>query len=108
MKMQGALLVSLGLIHSLSSQATTPSGGQCCQRKIVSSPSQYEGTYDFVRVFDGQKDENCFDACIYSKAGAPGEEYCFKAVSSGAASIQEQCDASVSQGLSTGTIFGMS
>merc|ERR1712222_190772 len=43
--------------------------------------------------FDGEKDSNCFDACIYSKDGADGEEFCFKAVDKDAATINEECDA---------------
>ena len=98
MKMQGALLVSLGLIHSLYSQTTAP---PCCARKVVSAPSEYAGTYDFIREA-GTKDDQCFDACVYSKQGASGEEYCFKSVNSGAATIEDQCDASVSPPPTTG------
>ena len=71
---------------------TTPEVS-CCQRKVITAPSEYEGTYIFSRKFDGKKDSNCADACIYSKEGSPGEEFCFKAVSSGEATIDDQCDA---------------
>merc|ERR1739838_1075118 len=65
----------------------------CCQKKVVTAPSEHAGTFTFVRKFDGEKDSNCFDACIYSKDGADGEEFCFKAVDKDAATINEECDA---------------
>merc|ERR1711934_1026035 len=65
----------------------------CCQKKVVTAPSEHAGTFTFVRKFDGEKDSNCFDACIYSKDGADGEEFCFKAVDKDAATIDDQCDA---------------
>merc|ERR1719500_1980985 len=65
----------------------------CCQKKVVTAPSEHAGTFTFVRKFDGEKDSNCFGACIYSKDGADGEEFCFKAVDKDAATINEECDA---------------
>merc|ERR1712222_45199 len=65
----------------------------CCQKKVVTAPSEHAGTFTFARKFDGEKDSNCFDACIYSKDGADGEEFCFKAVDKDAATINEECDA---------------
>ena len=100
MKMQESFIIFLGLIHFLYPQSTSSIGGQCCQRKIVSSPLQYEGTYDLIRE-NGQKEGDCADTCIYSKQESPGEEYCFKSVSSGAASIEEHCGA-LETGLETG------
>merc|ERR1711971_925792 len=52
----------------------------CCQKKVVTAPAEHAGTFTFVRKFDGEKDSNCADACIYSKDGADGDEFCFKAV----------------------------
>ena len=68
----------------------------CCQKKVVSDPTEYAGTYSLIRKFDGDKDDNCADACIYSKEGdeSVGSEYCFKAVIIGAATISDQCGAS--------------
>ena len=57
MKMQGSVLVSLSFLCSLNSQ-TTEIGGQCCQRRVVSTPPEYQGTYDFIRVFDGEKEQS--------------------------------------------------
>ena len=54
------------------------------------------GTYNFIRTFDGEKDVNCYDGCIYSKEGSPNEEYCFKAVTSDGATINDECDAPTS------------
>merc|ERR1711862_775987 len=65
----------------------------CCQKKVVTAPAEHAGTFTFVRKFDGTKDDNCADACIYSKDGAAGEEYCFKAVDKDAATIDDQCGA---------------
>merc|ERR1711971_329175 len=52
-----------------------------------------DGTYNFVKTFDGEKDEACYDGCIYTREGKPGEEYCFKWVNSGAANINDECEA---------------
>ena len=62
---------------------------ECCQKKVVSAPLEYAGTYTFVRQFEfGEaKYEECIDTCIYSKGG---EEYCFVAVDTGAAIFKEQ------------------
>ena len=93
MKLKGVIIYFVGLFQSFSSQAQSDS--QCCQRKIISSPPEYQGTYNFKRVFDGEKVENCVDDCIYSKQGHPGKEYCFKTVTNGAVTIEDQCDAVV-------------
>ena len=77
---------------ALTSSSSTPDIS-CCLRKVISAPAQYEGTYTFKRKFDGAKNSECADACIYSKDGST-EEFCFKAVNSGAATIDDQCDAS--------------
>jgi len=87
------------------SPPSTPSPPElsCCQRKVITAPSEYEGTYIFRRKFDGEKDSNCADACIYSKEGSPGEEFCFKAVSSGEATIDDQCDATPGSSSTSGS-----
>merc|ERR1712227_741863 len=79
MGLKGFLLTgSLLLLDLTNSQ-------DCCQKKVVTAPSEHAGTFTFVRKFDGEKDSNCADACIYSKDGADGDEFCFKAVDTDAA-----------------------
>merc|ERR1712227_1058379 len=91
MKVQGLLLVSFILIPAFESQ-TTP--GPCCQKKTVSS-SDGQGVYTFKRTVDSsEQNSNCADGCIYTKEGSPSDEYCFKQVDSGAAAIEDECDAS--------------
>merc|ERR1712223_1355926 len=92
MRMRGALLVSLGLAHVLNAQ-TTGAGAACCQKKVVTEPAEFAGEYNFKQDVGDSKDSNCFDGCIYTKDGG-SDEYCFKQVSSGAATIDDQCDAS--------------
>merc|ERR1719245_393931 len=90
--MRGALLVSLSLAHVLNAQ-TTGAGASCCQKKVVSEPAEFAGEYNFKQDVGDSKDSNCFDGCIYTKDGG-SDEYCFKQVSSGAPTIDDQCDAS--------------
>merc|ERR1739838_652711 len=85
--LKGFLLIGSLLLLDLTNAQ------DCCQKKVVTAPSEHAGTFTFVRKFDGEKDSNCFDACIYSKDGADGEEFCFKAVDKDAATINEECDA---------------
>merc|ERR1712226_247561 len=76
-----------------STPPTTPPEG-CCLKKVVSGTSNdMDGTYNYKKNFDGEKDENCFDGCIYTREGREGEEYCFKFVNSGAANINDECGA---------------
>merc|ERR1712130_293764 len=91
MKVQGLLLVAFILIPAFESQ-TTP--GPCCQKKTVTS-SDGQGVYTFIRAVDSsEQNSNCVDGCIYTKEGSPSDEYCFKQVDSGAAAIEDECDAS--------------
>ena len=92
MKVQGLLLVAFILIPAFESQ-TTP--GPCCQKKTVTS-SDGQGVYTFLRAVDSsEQNSNCADGCIYTKEGSPSsDEYCFKQVDSGAAAIEDECDAS--------------
>ena len=70
----------------------------CCHKKVVREPPEDVGTYTFVKRFDGEKDDNCVDSCIYRKDTGPSEnQYCFKAVNIGAATIDDQCDVSSSE-----------
>ena len=85
----GLFIVNFLLLISLSNS------DDCCHRKVVTKPDKFAGIYNFVKKFDGPKDDNCADSCIYSK---DGDQFCFKAVVSGAATIQDQCD--------TDTTFG--
>merc|ERR1719360_285406 len=87
MGLKGFLLVGSFLFLGLTNAQ------DCCQKKVVTAPPEYAGTFTLVRKFDGTPDSNCADACIYSKDGAAGEEYCFKAVDKDAATIDDQCDA---------------
>merc|ERR1712147_652 len=80
----------------------------CCQKKVVTAPAEHAGTFTFVRKFDGEKDSNCADACIYSKDGADGDEFCFKAVDTDPATIDEQCDATSTAGQTTEGTTGAS
>eukprot|EP00091_Calanus_sinicus_P022424 TRINITY_DN709_c0_g1_i7.p1 TRINITY_DN709_c0_g1~~TRINITY_DN709_c0_g1_i7.p1 ORF type:complete len:150 (+),score=48.25 TRINITY_DN709_c0_g1_i7:143-592(+) len=68
----------------------------CCSKKIVTGQVAEDaglaGTYTFVKDVQGDKDGACFDGCIYSRDGKPGEEYCFQATNNGA-EIADQCDA---------------
>ena len=84
MRMIGSLIV--GYLISFSNAQ------DCCQRKVVSEPNEFAGVYFFLKKFDGPKNENCADACIYTKDGGDGDQFCFKAVDSGAATIEDQCD----------------
>merc|ERR1712232_199051 len=77
-----------------SSPGTSPGAEECCLKKVVSGTSNdMDGTYNYKKTFDGTKDENCFDGCIYTREGREGEEYCFKFVTSGAANINDECGA---------------
>merc|ERR1712223_127584 len=87
MGLKGFLLTGFLLLLDLTNAQ------DCCQKKVVTAPSEHAGTFTFVRKFDGEKDSNCADACIYSKDGADGDEFCFKAVDTDAATIDDQCDA---------------
>merc|ERR1711936_501060 len=102
MRLKGLCLtvLSFSFIKAQTSPPTTPpagsptSGGEgCCARKVVSGTDNLDGTYNYVKTFDGEKDENCYDGCIYTREGRTGEEYCFKWVNSGAANINDECEA---------------
>ena len=76
MELKGLLFLSsiLLLNHTYYAQ-------DCCQKKIVSEPAEYVGSYTFGKKFDGAKDDNCADSCIYRKdTGPPEDQYCFKEV----------------------------
>ena len=76
MGLKGVLFVSAFLLFKYTSYAQ-----DCCQKKVVTEPSEYVGTYTFVKKFDGEKDDNCADSCLYRKDTGPAEDqYCFKAV----------------------------
>ena len=64
----------------------------CCLKKVIRDPPEYVGTYTFIKKFAGDKDDNCADSCIYRKdTGSAEDQYCFKAVNTGAATIDDQC-----------------
>jgi len=47
----------------------------------VAGKGNLDGTYRLLEVKTAKEDEACVDGCIYSKDGAPGDRYCFAAVS---------------------------
>merc|ERR1719333_562630 len=81
---------------------TSPAGGGCCQKKTVSGVADdLNGVYIFSRTGGDSQDQDCFEGCVYKKEGAPEtNEYCFKAVTEGAATIDDECEAPTE---STGT-----
>merc|ERR1712142_40652 len=84
------------VLLSFSLPATRPSQArsECCYKRVVTgSIDGLDGTFYYKGNFDGVENTACSDDCIYSREGAEGEEYCFKAVSSGAADISEECQA---------------
>ena len=101
MKLTGLCLAVLifSLIEAQTSPGTTPAGSSpgggeaCCLKKVVSGTGTMDGTYNYKKTFDGEKDVNCYDGCIYTREGREGEEYCFKWVDSGAANINDECEA---------------
>ena len=73
---------------------STPGGEGCCFKKVVSGTTNgMDGTFYYKKSFEGTPDPNCADGCIYTREGREGEEYCFMAVSSGAADINDECEA---------------
>merc|ERR1711874_6028 len=102
MRLTGLCLAVLSFSF-IEAQTTSPpapppstTGGEiCCLKKVVSGTvNNMDGTYLYKKTFDGEKDENCYDGCIYTREGRPEEEYCFKFVTSGAANINDECEAS--------------
>ena len=83
----------LMLIPATFSQSTSSSPGSCCLQKTVSKLNpDLDGVYIFKREGEGSQVEDCFDGCIYTKEGPnPENEYCFQAVTTGAATIEDQC-----------------
>merc|ERR1712223_401832 len=81
---------------------TSPAGGGCCQKKTVSGVADdLNGVYIFSRTGGDSQDQDCFEGCVYKKEGAPEtNEYCFKSVTEGAATIDDECEAPTE---STGT-----
>merc|ERR1712227_113053 len=89
MKVQGLILVAFGLFPAFESQTSAP---PCCQKKTVTS-SDGQGVYTLKRSATSPEHVNCVDGCIYTKDGG-SDEYCFQQVSSGAATIDDECEAS--------------
>merc|ERR1712227_403965 len=89
MKVQGLILVAFGLFPAFESQTSAP---PCCQKKTVTS-SDGQGVYTLKRSASSPEHVNCVDGCIYTKDGG-SDEYCFQQVSSGAATIDDECEAS--------------
>merc|ERR1712227_609298 len=89
MKVQGLILVAFGLFPAFESQTSAP---PCCQKKTVTS-SDGQGVYTLKRSATSPEHVDCVDGCIYTKDGG-SDEYCFQQVSSGAATIDDECEAS--------------
>merc|ERR1712227_1001485 len=89
MKVQGLILVAFGLFPAFESQTSAP---PCCQKKTVTS-SDGQGVYTLKRSAMSPEHVNCVDGCVYTKDGG-SDEYCFQQVSSGAATIDDECEAS--------------
>ena len=88
------LLFSI-IVNDLLIQPSSQNENECCERKIVTTPPEMVGVYNFLRVSSGEKHEECHDACVYSRQGFPDQEYCFKMVPAEESStINKQCDAS--------------
>ena len=88
MKVQGLILVAFGLFPAFESQTSAP---PCCQKKTVTS-SDGQGVYTLKRSAMSPEHVNCVDGCVYTKDGG-SDEYCFQQVSSGAATIDDECEA---------------
>ena len=96
MGMKGSLLLSLCLVNVMNADiSTTFSGTFCCLKKVVTNSENpdFDGTYIFKEDVGASKNPNCHDGCIYIKAET-SQEFCFQQVSSGASTIDDQCDAS--------------
>jgi len=65
---------------------------KCCLKRVITEPLEVAGTYNFKKDVNMEKDSNCVDGCYYSKENEPGNEYCFKAVFSDAATFNDECD----------------
>merc|ERR1719361_1999685 len=84
------------LIPAIFAQSSTPGAGICCQKKTVSDiANDLNGVYTFKRGGGDSEDQDCYNGCVYKKEGAPDtNEYCFKSVTQGAATIaDEECEA---------------
>merc|ERR1711981_1102363 len=84
------------LIPAIFAQSSTPGAGICCQKKTVSDiANDLNGVYTFKRGGGDSEDQDCYNGCVYKKQGAPdSNEYCFKSVTQGAATIaDEECEA---------------
>merc|ERR1711981_194035 len=84
------------LIPAIFAQSSTPGAGICCQKKTVSDiANDLNGVYTFKRGGGDSEDQDCYNGCVYKKEGAPdSNEYCFKSVTQGAATIaDEECEA---------------
>ena len=83
------------LFPAIFGQSSSPNPGSCCQKRTVSDVSaDLNGVYMFKRDGGDSQDQDCSGGCVYTKEGADAEnEYCFRAVTTGAATIEEQCEA---------------
>merc|ERR1711936_1491850 len=95
MKLAGLCLAVLtsSFIEAQTTQSATPSGECCYKKTVTGTANEMDGTYYFKKNVVDVKDPNCADGCIYTREGRESEEYCFKAVNSGAADINNECEA---------------
>merc|ERR1711953_1267111 len=86
-------VLTFSFIEAQTTQSATPSGECCYKKTVTGTANEMDGTYYFKKNVVDVKDPNCADGCIYTREGRESEEYCFKAVTSGAADINNECEA---------------
>merc|ERR1712189_54024 len=52
---------------------------ECCSQRVVTGAgSDLDGTYDYKEDKTNPVEDVCADGCVYTKAGATNEEFCFQ------------------------------
>merc|ERR1711953_1451451 len=95
-------VLTFSFIEAQTTQSATPSGECCYKKTVTGTANQMDGTYYFKKNVVDVKDPNCADGCLYTREGRESEEYCFKAVTSGAADINNECEAPTGTAEGTG------
>merc|ERR1711953_641986 len=95
-------VLTFSFIEAQTTQSATPSGECCYKKTVTGTANEMDGTYYFKKNVVDVKDPNCADGCIYTREGRESEEYCFKAVTSGAADINNECEAPTGTAEGTG------
>ena len=115
--MRFLLILSSVLIFSGDDAAESDESSGCCYKRIVSEYEEgLEGEFTFTRT--GAQDPLCAEGCVYRRSDGgtfafvcnhlrsedtTEREYCFRAVTDGAANIQEECEKSTSSSTSVET-----